>query len=67
MQRKIVAEEPVHSVLSGQMHDKAIRTNKIMNEALLRLLLDKFQHCINEEYPEGKYLEDMIKCSAVTF
>ena len=44
------------SVSSGKIH---IRANKMMNEALKRVLLDKFQQSLNAEYPEGKDLKGM--------
>ena len=39
---QVIAEGSVDSVLSGKMYSRAIRANKIMNEALKRKLLDKF-------------------------
>eukprot|EP00112_Aurelia_sp_Birch-Aquarium-sp1_P024032 Seg7404.2 transcript_id=Seg7404.2/GoldUCD/mRNA.D3Y31 product="hypothetical protein" protein_id=Seg7404.2/GoldUCD/D3Y31 len=41
------------------MYNRAIRANKIMSEAVKRLLQYKFEQSLNEEYPEGKDLDDM--------
>ena len=44
IQSGVVAEGFIESVMTGKMYNRAIRANKLVYEALLRMLLEKFQN-----------------------
>ena len=44
IQSGVVAEGFIESVMKGKMYNRSIRANKVVYEALLRMLLEKFQN-----------------------